>query len=290
MLRFSRPVYFPQRSIQFLAAMAACLLAAPLWAEDDEDEVITRTYAHIELRGSYPEGSAAPGLFGELHDTLTSGLKRFDKAAKDDDVTGVVLHINGPDLGWAKLNEFRKAIQEVRASGKTVTAWMESGIHRGLSARHRLRRIVMPESGMLMLLGVRAEVTFYKNLFDMIGVKAEMLRVGEFKSAGEPYMRTEMSPAFRKEMEAILDDYYRQIVRHDRRKSRKLDAEKVKSIIDVGPLTASARERARPDRPRRLRRRIENDSARRGREDGDQDRPATTARRNSTPISAGWTA
>ena len=61
MLRFSRPVYFPQRSIQFLAAMAACLLAAPLWAEDDEDEIITRTYAHIELRGSYPEGSSARG-------------------------------------------------------------------------------------------------------------------------------------------------------------------------------------------------------------------------------------
>ena len=67
------------------------------------------------------------------------------------------------------------------------------------------------------MVGVRAEVTFYKNLFDLIGVKAEMLRVGEFKSAAEPYTRTEMSPEFRKEMEEILDDRYQAAGRYDRR-------------------------------------------------------------------------
>src|SRR5689334_23780211 len=51
--------------------------------------------------------------------------------------------------------------------------------------------IVMPEPGVLMMVGLRAEVTFYKNLFQMIGVKAEMLRVGEFKSAAEPYRSEE---------------------------------------------------------------------------------------------------
>src|SRR5262249_41823682 len=153
-------------------------------------------------------------------------------------LSGVILHINSPHLGWAKLNEFREAIKRVRASGKSVTAWMESGTTHDYLLAAACDRIVLPESGMLMLLGLRAEVTFYKNLFDMIGVQPQMMQVGEFKAAGEPYMRTEMSPAFREEMESILDDYYRQIV-ETIAAGRKLDPEKVKSIIDTGLCTAT---------------------------------------------------
>jgi len=216
------------------------LLAPALGVADDEPaaEKVTKSFAHIELKGSYPEGAGAPGLFGDIIETLTVGLKRLDKAAKDDDLSGVILHINGPDLGWAKLNEFRQAVKRVRDSGKTVIAWMESGTTRDYLLATACDQVVLPESGMLMLLGVRAEVTFYKNLFDMIGVQPQMMAIGEYKAAGEPYMRTEMSPAFREEMEALLDDHYRQIVGMIA-EGRKLDEEKVKAIIDVGLCTAA---------------------------------------------------
>ena len=46
----------------------------------------------------------------------------------------------------------------------------------------------MPESGWLMLIGLRAEVSFYKDLLDKIGVKADMLQMGDFKSAAEPFI------------------------------------------------------------------------------------------------------
>lgn len=225
----------------FLAGLfAVSLMTSSAFADDKDkkDDVKTLVYGHIELHGSYPEGAGAPGLFGDILETLTGGLKRLDKAAKDDDLTGVVLHINGPQLGWAKLHEFRQAIKRVRASGKTVTAWMEGGSTRDYLLAAACDKIVLPESGMLMLLGVRAEVTFYKNLLDMIGVQPQMMAIGEYKSAGEPYMRTEMSPAFREEMDALLDDYYRQIV-DIISEGRKLDEAKVKSIIDVGLCTAT---------------------------------------------------
>ncbi len=60
-----------------------------------------------------------------------------------------------------------------------------------------------------------------------------MLRVGAFKSAAEPYTRTEMSDEFRQEMEAILDDHYATLVSQIAA-SRKLPEEKVKEIIDQG--------------------------------------------------------
>jgi protease-4 len=96
----------------------------------------------------------------------------------------------------------------------------------------------MPESGELAILGLRAEVTFFKNLFDWLHLKADMLRVGEYKSAAEPFVRTEMSKEFRHEMEEILDDYLRQIV-DGISKSRKIDRDKVLSAIDGGPYTAN---------------------------------------------------
>jgi protease-4 len=96
----------------------------------------------------------------------------------------------------------------------------------------------MPQSGTLMLTGLRAEVTFYKNLLDRLDIKADMLRVGAFKSAAEPYTRTEMSDEFRLEMESILDDYYATMVSQIAA-GRKLSEDAVKSNIDEGLISAT---------------------------------------------------
>ncbi|MFO1045773.1 MAG: signal peptide peptidase SppA [Planctomycetaceae bacterium] len=191
------------------------------------------TVAHIEISGGYPEGAGAPGLFSEVVETLANALQRMDKASRDDDLEGVILHINGPSIGWAKLNELRTGIQKMRQKGRKVYAWMESGSTKDYLLATACDEIILPESGMLMMPGLRAEVSFYKNLFDMLSIQPQMLRVGEFKSAAEPYSRSEMSPAFREEMEAILDDYYRQIVEMIAQ-SRKLTPDQVKGVIDTG--------------------------------------------------------
>lgn len=193
--------------------------------------------AHIELSGHYPEGAGAPGLFGDIVETLTDSLQRLDKAGRDDQLDAVILHINGPKIGWAKLHELRTGIQKLRSKGRKVYAWLESADTKDYLLATACSEIILPESGIVMMPGLRAEVSFYKNLFDMLAIQPQMLRVGEFKSAAEPYSRSEMSPAFREEMEAVLDDYYRQIV-ETIAESRKLTADQVKAAIDVGLHTA----------------------------------------------------
>jgi protease-4 len=204
-------------------------------AEDSKKADVV--WGHIEVSGGYTEGPAHPGLFGELTEGLADGIARLDKAAADDSLQGVILRIDNPSIGWAKLNEFQKAIARVRAKGKKVHAWVDGGSSMDYLLATGCDEISMPEPGALMLLGLRAEVSFYKNLFDKLDVKPEMLRVGEFKSAAEPYNRTEMSPEFREEMESILDDYYRQMVTMVA-EARKLTPEQVKAAIDAGPLSA----------------------------------------------------
>ena len=190
------------------------------------------TVAHIELKGGYSEGASGGGLFSEVVETLGDVLQRLKKAAGDDNLEAVILHIDGPHIGWAKLNELRTGIAKIRQKGHKVFAWLESADTKDYLLASACDQIVIPESGMIMLPGLRAEISFYKNLLDMLDIQPQMLKVGEFKSAAEPYSRTEMSPAFREEMEAIIDDYYRQIVEMVS-ESRKLTPEQVKSIIDT---------------------------------------------------------
>ena len=163
-------------------------------AEEKESQPIRENWAHIILKGSYPEGPQMPGLFGDVTESLAQAVKRLEKAADDKSLSGVILHIKGTEVGWAKLNELRQAILKVRKSDKKVYAWIESGMTKDYLIATACDQIVMPESASLILLGLRAEVTFYKNLFDWLNVKPDILRVGEYKSAAEPYTRTGNEP------------------------------------------------------------------------------------------------
>lgn len=203
------------------------------------EKTIATQWARIEIKGAYPEGASMPGLFGAASENLATITNRLERAAADDELAGVLLRINGPSLGWAKLNELRIAVGEIRKQGRKVIALMDDAGTQDYLLACACDEIIMPESGSLMVLGLRAEVTFYRNLFEKIGVKADMLQVGEYKGAAEPYTRTEMSPAYREEMEAILDDYFDQIV-DTIATDRKMDRDKVIAAIDNGPHTATA--------------------------------------------------
>ncbi|WP_157605459.1 signal peptide peptidase SppA [Schlesneria paludicola] len=220
-----------------LFGTASTLCAQQVPADAAKVTPVELTVAHIEIKGQYSEGNGAGGLFSEAVETLGDALARLKKAAADDRLDAVVLHISSPHIGWAKLNELRGGIAKIRQKGRKVFAWMESADTKDYLLASACDQIILPESGMLMLPGLRAEISFYKNLFDMLAIQPEMLRVGEFKSAAEPYSRSEMSPAFREEMEAILDDYYRQIVEMVA-ESRKLTQDQVKTIIDTGLFSA----------------------------------------------------
>lgn len=194
-------------------------------------------WAEIEISGALPEAPTVPGLFAEMQESLLDAVKRLDKAAEDKKLHGVLLKIKDVQIGWGKLHELRTAIARVRAQGKKTVAWLEQGASMDYLIATACDEVILPESTALMLVGLRAEVSFYKNLFEKLDLKADMLRVGEFKSAAEPYTRSEMSPQFREEMEAILDDYYGQMTKIVG-EARHLSADEVRSAIDSGPLSA----------------------------------------------------
>lgn len=222
------------------AGAAAAAQTAPAGkpaAKQETPRPVRVEWAEIKLSGSYPETSQMPGLFGDLTESLATCLDRLDQAARDKSIKGVLLHIDDVSIGWGKLHELQTGIQALRQSGKPVWARLTDVSTKNYLLATACDRIIVPESATLMLTGLRAEVTFYSRLFELLDIKADMLRVGAFKSAAEPFTRTEMSPEFRAEMEGILDDYFATIVTQIAT-SRKLTEDQVRAIIDEGLLPA----------------------------------------------------
>lgn len=197
--------------------------------------------AHIRLQGSLEEtpGSTDP-ILGALTENFKGVLDRIDKARKDANVQALVIDLDGLNIGWGKVNELRRALAAFRKSGKKVYAYVESGEAKDYIVGSAGDQVVMPESGWLMLVGTRAEITFYKELLDKLGVKADFLQMGVFKFAAEPFMRASMSKEARKQYNLVLGNFFEEdYVRSIARSRRKLSPERVKQLIDAGPYTAT---------------------------------------------------
>ena len=113
--------------------------------------------------------------------------------------------VDGLSIGWARADELRQAIVACRKAGKKTFAYMEDGTALDYFVALGCDEIIMPPAGTLMLVGLRAEVTFYKGLLDKLGVKADFMQMGDFKGAAEPFLREDMSPENRKQLEAPVD-------------------------------------------------------------------------------------
>jgi protease IV len=195
------------------------------------------TLASFMLDESYPEGPGQPGIFGELSPNLGKIIERINKAASDDKIFGIVIHLNDAELGLGEINELRAAIAHARKLGKKVYADLYEGRSGSYMLACACDEIIMPPVSELTVSGVRMEITYFKGLLDKLGIKADMLQMGAYKGAAEPLTREKMSPEFRKQTEKVIDDFYQQLV-DTVADERKLDIGKVKDLIDEGLFTA----------------------------------------------------
>jgi protease-4 len=213
----------------------ALVLALAGFAFADDKPASTPIVLDITLKGGLTEEPAPVGIDGaSIRDNIKGVVERITKAKGDPNVKGLVLRIHDLSLGMAKGYELRQAITKFRESGKKAYAYMESAENGDYLVASAADEIVMPESGWLMIKGLAAEVTFYKGMFDKLGIKADWMQVGEFKSFGEPYTRTSMSPAFREEIGALLGDNY-DMMAEAIAKRQGISMVDAKAIIDGGP-------------------------------------------------------
>ena len=205
---------------------------------NDKGDATTSTWAHIELKGAYREGAKLPGIFGDVETTLGDILGRIEAAATDDKISGLIIKFNSPSIRMGTSNEFIKSIEKVKKSGKPVYAVTNFATMSSYMIASHCDKIFMPESGDLFIYGIQMEIGFYKNMFDKLDIKADILQIGDFKGAGEPYTRSEMSPEFRKNMEKTLDGIYGNML-NTIAKGRGMKIKEVSKLIDQGPFIST---------------------------------------------------
>jgi len=200
-------------------------------------------FVTLEIGGALPDVKTEFFL-GQQRESFRRVVNLIKRLKRDKKVSGVVLKINGLAVGWAKVQELRDAIIDLRNDGKKeLICFLESGGNAEYMLACVSDKILMVPSGTLMLNGLSAEVMFLKGLLKKVGIEADMLQIGEYKSAAEAYERQNMSKAHREEINLILDDLYAQMV-DIISDGRNLEREKVESLIDNGPFTATQSQKA----------------------------------------------
>lgn len=199
--------------------------------------------AGITIRGVVPESAGELGLLGELQENLRQIVDRLDQAGADQNIDAVLLRIRNPILGRGSLSEITDAICRLRKSGKKVYASLQSPLVSDYLMASRCDAIIMPESGILLLPGVRVEVTYYRDLLDRLEIESDFMQVGDFKGAAEPFTRNRMSDDFRRQYESVLDDLYDQMI-DTIAVNRGIDRTKVRELVDQALFTAQAAKEA----------------------------------------------
>ncbi len=193
---------------------------------------------HVRIEGELIEGRAGFGLFGRSHREALQGLTRILRcAAEDRRVGGLLLSISPIELGWSKAATLARAIRNFRDSGKPTAAFVESAGNVEYFVASHCETLVMPPSGTLNVHSLQAEVFFVKDLLERAGVEAELESVGEYKSAGETFVRREMSLPHREEVQELLRDLSQQWS-ESVAANRTLEHSRVLELLADGPFVA----------------------------------------------------
>lgn len=174
------------------------------------------------------------GRKGQAHLTMLAQLRRL---AGDRRTRAVVIVPTGISGNWACADELRQAILRLRAAGKRVFSY--SG---GLSAMDyyvasAAERVLLDPDGGVRLAGISAGGFFVRDALERLGIRADLVRIGDYKSAPESYTRNEPTDIGRAQRQGLIDDQFERLLAAVG-SARQIPRPQLAALIDGGPLTA----------------------------------------------------
>lgn len=163
----------------------------------------------IVISGDMPDRSGY-SFFEARRPDLWGLKKKLAEAEEREEVKGILLKIGPVSCGLGKIQEIADLIVEFRNSGKKVVAFLESAGHSQYLLATTADRIVIAPGGGVFIPGFLAEPMFFKGTLEKLGVEADLLRIGDHKSAVEPFTRDSFSDSVREEMTRIIYDEFDQ--------------------------------------------------------------------------------
>jgi protease IV len=227
-------------SVLILAGIGSMLSSG-----SDTTTVDANSVLKIDLNSTITETSTKDDPFTELLGNsdpkigLTQIKEAIANAALDPNIKGISIKLENPMAGFAALEEVRSALIDFKKSGKFVNTYAEIMTEKAIYLASVADKSYINPAGGIEFNGLDSEVTFLKGMFDKLGVKPVIFRVGEFKSAVEPYFLKQMSPESKMQvssyLNSIADRIYGQIA-----ESKKMTRAEIDEILNKALIQSPA--------------------------------------------------
>ena len=216
--------------------LGVSILAGIMASSDTETIVPANSVFTLELKGTIQERYQPSPIDQFFEDQIsTYGLEdilsAIQKAKENNLIKGIYLHTGAFSCPAASLQAIHRALTDFKKSGKFLVAYADSYTQGGYYLASVADKVIVNPSGSLSWHGLASETMFLKDFLAKIGVKMQIFRVGTYKSAVEPMISTEMSPANRKQTLAFLESTWKSLV-NDVAASRHLSTDSLNLLAD----------------------------------------------------------
>ncbi len=231
--------------IIFIVAYIVCSILSGLWLGKMFSSGATlekNTVYVLRMKGTLveqgQENNPFASLMGDMPGYNKSEVVGLDDllhnirlAKEDDKIKGILLQDGGMLMGFASAKALRDALSDFKESGKFLVAYASHYSATNYYVACVADSVFVNPTGTVDWNGLSAEKMYFKRLLDKLGVEMQVLKVGTFKSAVEPYILTGMSDADRRQTKQYVDGLWNELVQGVS-ESRHISAENLNSYAD----------------------------------------------------------
>ncbi|WP_188771166.1 signal peptide peptidase SppA [Emticicia aquatilis] len=208
-------------------------------SSETKTEVASNSVLKLDLNQVIRENAAEEDPFTEILSggnspgqvSLPQIKEALANAKIDPNIKGIYLKAENPMAGMATLKEVREYLLDFKKSKKFIYSYGETMTEGSIYLCSVADKSYLTPAGGLDFNGLSANYSFMKGLFEKIGVKPEIFRVGEYKSAVEPFFLTKMSDANREQTQSFISDIANSFY-GDIAASRKIPMEELNNILN----------------------------------------------------------
>ena len=234
--------------VAFLGALFAIIVLVLLvgsiggYMAGKQPAIEDRSWLIVEMYGDLLEYDPPGGIMSQLVDsdveTLQRILDNLEKAAVDDRIEGVIFKVAaGNSVGTAMLQEIRGAIRRVQDTDKKVLVWAESFDRQDYLLLAACDEVLVPPTAYIGFTGFSSETLHVKRAFDKLGIKPNIHKIKDYKSAAETVIREDMSEPAREMRGWIMDEMWETLL-ETLAADRGFDEEKIVELMQHAYFTA----------------------------------------------------
>lgn len=190
------------------------------------DQAITERTPDNSLAGIPIIGSGDEKTIG-----FVDLIKALKAAKTDDKIKGIYINVTTPNAGMATMLEVRNAILDFKTSKKPVIAYSEVYSQGAYYLASAASKVYLNPQGGLEFKGFSSDLVFFKGALDKLGIEAQIIRVGNYKSAVEPFTNTKMSDYNRQQVTAYVGGLYQTFL-EGISKSRNIPVADLRTLAD----------------------------------------------------------